>query len=116
MTDFKTVFIKKLSQKKWDMFEKTIRSLMKDAVADYKGDMRCILHTFREAPGTIRPNVNDADYSQAFGMLQGIAYYALGYKWLGGDNEEGTPKQWIRTIEAEIGEKAYAHGLAKAFK
>ena len=73
----------------------------------YKGDRRSILDKFRECEATIRPSINDADYCHAFGIVQGICYYALGYKWLGADNEEGSPKNWIRTIESEVGKEAY---------
>lgn len=107
MTDFKTLFIKRLSQKKWDEFEKVVRKMMTDAVSEYKGSRRCILDMIPGCTATIRPNVNDSDYCQAFGIVQGVAYYALGYKWMGADNEAGTPKNWIRTIEEEVGAEAY---------
>ena len=106
--DFKTVFIKKLSQKKWDNFEKTIRMLMKDSVADYKSNRNVI--KWGDGPNnfnTIRPSVNDSDYCQAFGMVQGVCYYCLGYDFLGYDNEEGSPKKWIRDLEKEYGDLAY---------
>ena len=104
--DFKTVFIKKLSQKKWNDFERTIRMFMKDSVSDYQKD-RNVIEWGDGTNNTIRPSVNNADYCQAFGMVQGVCYYCLGYNFLGCDNEEGSPKKWIRDLEAEYGKIAY---------
>ena len=109
--DFKATFIKRLSQKKWDDFEKAMRTLLKDAVAEYKGDKRQIIDNAYLYGGkpVILPHVNDSDYCNAFGILQGVAYYGLGYKCLGADNVEGTPKNWIRELEREIGAVAYEY-------
>ena len=84
MNDFKATFIKRLSQKKWDDFEKAMRTLLKDAVAEYKGDKRQIMdNAYLYGTPVILPHVNDSDYCNAFGILQGVAYYGLGYKCLG---------------------------------
>jgi hypothetical protein len=106
MPDFKSVFIKKLSQKKWDAFEKTVRSLIKDSVAHYKTN-RNIIECKDINLNTIRPSINDPDYCHAFGIVQGICYYALGYKYMGYDNEDGSPKKWFRDLETEYGDAAY---------
>jgi hypothetical protein len=110
MPDFKSIFIKKLSQKKWDEFEKTVRSLMKDSVAPYKTN-RNIIEIKHINHNIIRPFINDSDYCHAFGIVQGICYYALGYKCLGADNEEGSPKKWLSDIETEYGQAAYIEYL-----
>jgi hypothetical protein len=113
--DFKATFIRKLSQKKWNEFEKTVRSLMKDSVEDWKTNRNVIELNDCEY-NTIRPSINDSDYCHAFGIVQGICYYCLGYTWLGADNEEGSPKKWIRDMETEFGKLAYQRYLASKSK
>ena len=102
MSNFKTIFIKKLSLKKWNMFERDVRSCLKYSCKDYKKTI-----SIDEKNKMVVPSHLDDDYSQAFGIVQGVAYYALGYKGLGADNVEGTPKKWFNDMVEAVGKDAY---------
>lgn len=105
--DFKTQFIKKFSKSRWERFDAAIRLMISHAVKapdrqilEYTGDM--------VSNSTIRPHLNNADYCQAFGMVQGVAYYALNHDTLGACNIVGTPRHYIDSIEKEYGDAEYA--------
>ena len=66
-----------------------------------------------EAYSKVSYSANSPDYAQVIGAMQGVCYYALGYKSLGACNIETTPRYWLTNIEHNLGVEEYNMRKAK---
>lgn len=109
-TTFHQILVKRLGRAKTTRIEDTIRKMLEMSVKIWKNQDNSQAPYVNALSKIINPSVNNADYCNAFGIMQGVAY-ALSYKSCGPSTSE-YPRGWFEDIAKEVGKKAYAAHVA----
>lgn len=103
--DFINRATKRFGRKRMEAVESTIRKLLAesvDPIYDHSRATRTIVHEHKEIIGSI----NNPDYAQAFGYMQGVAK-VMGYKSCCVTSDKMEPGYWFDILCTETWKAAY---------